>query len=129
MVIISSRCNIIFRAWMRTLLTLITHAGGPFVIDAMVTRASMLGRRRDELAAFYRRDERVDRSQKEPSRPDSRKRRRQQYCDKIGADIIRSLILPAVLMKGCSSIENFQSIINDMLRRHIMTRMSSCVKR
>jgi len=99
-----------------------------FVIDAMVTRASMRGRRRRVPSSPGH--ERVDRSQKEPSRRDSWKRRRQQCCDKIGADIIRSLILLALLMKRCSpSIANFQSIINNMLGRYVTTRMLSCIKR
>lgn len=61
---------------------MVAHAAGPFVIEATVTRVSMRGRRRRRRRRrrrSHRRDE-TCRSivEKEPSRRNSRKCRRQQ---------------------------------------------------
>lgn len=94
---------------------MVAHAGGPFVIDAMVTRASMRARRR-------RASGRTRRSivEEEPPRRGSRQRRRRQCRDKIRTDIIRSPIF--VLSFPGPRAFNESSSSSRIFHRSSMTR-------
>lgn len=105
---------------------MVTHAGGPFVIDAMVKRASMRGRRRrvsivGTNVSIDRRKSRLVATRGNDVGNNA--------ATKLGRTLLdRRFCL--ILMKRCSSlIGNFQSIINNTPRRRVMTRTSSCVKR